>query len=110
MPYLLVPRSLSNIETKATNLDGDETAATATVTNKKGAIAGTADFYTWGLEDRNDVDENAMGGGGYDVRAVGVQSFAISATDQLLVFAINNYDRWSNAAVNEVGHQHQQRC
>jgi hypothetical protein len=101
VPYLLVPRSLSNIETKVPGFDGDNTAATATVTNKKGAITGTADFYTWGLEDRNDVNEDALGGGGYDVRAVGVQSFPISATDQLLVFAINNYDRWSNAAVNE---------
>ena len=96
-----MPRSLSNIETKVPDFDGDNTAATATVTNKKGAITGTADFYTWGLEDRNDVNEDALGGGGYDVRAVGVQSFPISATDQLLVFAINNYDRWSNAAVNE---------
>jgi hypothetical protein len=101
VPYLLVPRSLSTIETKVPGFDGDNTSATATVTNKKGAITGTADFYTWGLEDRNDVNEDALGGGGYDVRAVGVQSFPISATDQLLVFAINNYDRWSNAAVNE---------
>jgi hypothetical protein len=101
VPYLLVPRSLSDIATKAKGLDGDNTEATATVTNKKGAITGTADFYTWGLEDRNDVEENVMGGGGYDVRAVGVQSFELNATTQLLVFAINNYDRWSNASVNE---------
>ena len=101
VPYLLVPRSLSTIEATVKNLDGDLTAAEATVTNKKGVITGTADFYTWGLTDRNDVDEAALGGAGYDVRAVGVQSFPISATDQLLVFAINNFDRWSNAAVNE---------
>ena len=101
VPYLLVPRSLSTIGTTAQNLDGDETAATATLTNTEGVITGTADFYTWGLTDGNDVDENALDGAGYDVRAVGVQSFPISATDQLLVFAINNFDRWSNAAVNE---------
>ena len=101
VPYLLVPRSLSDIGVKVKDLKSNSTEATATVTNKKGAITGTADFYTWGLEDRNDVNENALGGGGYDVRAVGVQSFPISATDQLLVFAVNNYDRWSNAAVNE---------
>lgn len=100
VPYLLVPRSLSDIGAKAQGLDGDNTSANVTVTNKKGAITGSADFYTWGLEDRNDVNENAMGGGGYDVRAVGVQSFPFGAT-QLLVFAINNHDRWSNAAVNE---------
>jgi minor extracellular serine protease Vpr len=100
VPYLLVPRSLSDIETKAQGLDGDNTEATATVTNKKGAITGSADFYTWGLEDRNDVNENVLGGGGYDVRAVGVQAFPFGTT-QLLVFAINNYDRWSNASVNE---------
>jgi hypothetical protein len=102
VPYLLVPRSLSTIETKAQNLDGDLTAATATVTNNKGVITGTADFYTWGLQDGNDVDENSLGGAGYDVRAVGVQSFPFeTATNRLLVFAINNFDRWSNAATNE---------
>jgi subtilisin family serine protease len=101
VPYLLVPRSLSDIGTKAQGLDGDNTEATATVTNKNGAISGIADFYTWGLEDRDDVDEQVVGGAGYDVRAVGVQSFPLGATNQLLVFAINNYDRWSNAAVNE---------
>ncbi len=101
VPYLLVPRSLSDIGAKVKNLKANAAEATATVTNKKGVISGTADFYTWGLNDRNDVNENAMGGGGYDVRAVGVQSFPISSTDQLLIFAINNFDRWSNAAVNE---------
>jgi subtilisin family serine protease len=100
VPYLLVPRSLSDIGVKVKDLRGNSTEATATVTNKKGVITGSADFYTWGLEDRNDVNENAMGGGGYDVRAVGVQSFPFGPTE-LLVFAINNYDRWSNAAVNE---------
>ncbi len=101
VPYLLVPRSLSTIETKAKNLDGDLAAAEATVTNKKGVITGSADFYTWGLQDGNDVDENALGGAGYDVRAVGVQAFSDIPANPLLVFAINNFDRWSNAAVNE---------
>ena len=100
VPYLLVPRSLSDIEAGA-RFDGDDTATEARVTNRRGAVAGSADFYTWGLEDRNDMDEEALGGAGYDVRAVGVQSFPLNATVELLVFAINNHDRYSTAAINE---------
>lgn len=37
---------------------------------------------------------------GYDLRALGVQSFDTGA-DKLLVFAINNHDRFSNPATNE---------
>ena len=65
-----------------------------------GAIAGDADFYAWGLEDKKD-----KGKASNDLRAVGVQSFAAgTATDpnrQQLVFAVNTHDRWSNAAATE---------
>ena len=66
------------------------------LTNKGGALPALADFYTWGLQDPRDVGT----GSGYDLRAAGVQSFDIGG-DQLLVFAVNNWTRWSNAATQE---------
>ncbi len=106
VPYLLVPRSLSDIETKLDKkLNPAARNIQATVTNDDGVLTSSADFYTWGLSDPDDMDESALGGSGYDVRAAGVQSFAFGSTatpdDQLLVFAINNWDRWSTASVNE---------
>lgn len=100
VPYLLVPRALSHVTTSlATPSFG--TPVTATVTNPGGAIAGDADFYQWGLQDADDVDEAVLGGAGYDMRAVGVQSFDFTGGDKLLVFAISTHDRWSTGAVNE---------
>lgn len=106
VPYLLVPRSLSDIETKLNKqLNPATRGIEATVTNDDGVLAASADFYTWGLADPNDMDESVLGGSGYDVRAAGVQSFRFpSATipdNQLLVFAINSWDRWSSSSVNE---------
>ncbi|HJP70198.1 MAG TPA: S8 family serine peptidase [Candidatus Limnocylindria bacterium] len=112
VPYLLVARPLSEISTE---LDGPLTATgktakqTATVTNQGGVTFGSADVYAWGLQDGDDVDEPAIGGSGYDIRAVGVQSFAADVAlgdkafkgDRLLVFAVNNWSRWSNAATDE---------
>ena len=112
VPYLLVPRALSNVETA---LDGPLTTSgvnrkqTATVTNEGGTVTAAADVYAWGLEDQDDMDEAALGGGGYDIRAVGVQSFDAEEAlgdkafrnDRLVVFAVNNWSRWSTAAVNE---------
>jgi subtilisin family serine protease len=103
VPYYLVPRPFSNIETSLAN-KGKFTAAksstAATITNKGPVVSGTADFYAWGLSDPPD-----KGVEGNDVRAVGVQSFASpTPTDpnrRLLVFAVSSHDRWSNAAVGE---------
>lgn len=101
IPYLLVPRPLSQIDASLNgNLNSRTRAVTAVVTNRSGAITGTADFYTWGLRDPDDMRERALGGGGYDIRSVGTQSFDIGG-DQLVVFAVNAHSRWSNAAVNE---------
>lgn len=96
VPYYFVPRAHADVSTRLGRFSG--ATATATVTNKRGVIAGDADFYAWGLFDKksNDRDNQTA-----DVRAVGVQSFEWDATRQLLVFAINTYDRWSNASVNE---------
>jgi minor extracellular serine protease Vpr len=96
VPYYLVPRALSGVATTLGNISRRHPAATATVTNRRGAIAGDADFYAWGL-----FDPPNPGRVSNDVRAVGVQSFAWDASTQLMVFAVNTWDRWSNAGANE---------
>ncbi len=102
VPYLLVPRALSKISASLSgNLNPNGVPRTFTATNPGGQIAGIADVYQWGLEDGNDVNEAVFGGGGYDMRAVGVQSFPFTATEQAIVFAVSTHDRWSNAATNE---------
>ncbi|HEX5040198.1 MAG TPA: S8 family serine peptidase [Candidatus Limnocylindria bacterium] len=100
VPYLLVPRALSNITTSGT-LAKSAAGTTFTSTNPNGAIAGTVDVYQWGLQDADDVNEGVFGGAGYDMRAAGVQSFDAGGGDRLMVFALNTHDRWSTAAVNE---------
>ena len=100
VPYLLVPRALSNVQAAMPSASFGAPAAVG-LTNPGGVIAGNADFYQWGLTDGDDIDEGVFGGAGYDVRAVGVQSFDFTGGDKLLVFAVNTHDRWSTAAVNE---------
>jgi len=96
VPYYLVPRALSDVSTSVGHLSTHNPSTVATVTNHHGAIAGDADFYAWGLFDRKNPGRDSN-----DIRAVGTQSFPWDATQQLLVFAVNTYDRWSNAATNE---------
>ena len=97
VPYYLVPRALSNLKTTMPKLTGSATATTATITNRGGPIEGTYDFYAWGLEDGKQAGSKAAN----DLRAIGVQSFPLSATEQLLVFAVSVHNRWSNAAMSE---------
>ncbi len=100
VPYYLVPRGLSNVTAQ---MPRPPTAAnpnaTVRLANVNGPIAGNADFYALGIEDRNDAK------GSFDIRAVGVQSFASptasNPTRQLLVLAVNTWQRWSTAAQNE---------
>ncbi|MET0346114.1 MAG: S8 family serine peptidase [Casimicrobiaceae bacterium] len=102
VPYYLVPRASANVSTSIDNgkFRGTDPSAVATVTNKNGAIAGDADFYAWGLSAKKEKGKVSN-----DVRAVGVQAFpfpsAAIPTRQLVVFAVNTYDRWSNASTNE---------
>jgi len=109
VPYYLVPRSLSKVDVAlgSTAIQGNDAstiATTATVTNPGGARSGDADFYAWGLADANEPGTSTN-----DVRAIGVQSFAASDVigtgalpgERFLAFAVNGYDRWSNAAENE---------
>jgi len=113
VPYYLVPRALSEVSTSIGRLRGTNPSTIATVTNKRGGIAGDADFYAWGIVDRRISGEDSNGDGDHqdqenpsnDVRAIGVQSFpnpsAADPTRQLLVFAVNTFNRWSNASTNE---------
>jgi minor extracellular serine protease Vpr len=64
------------------------------VTNASRTLAGTADFYAWGLAGTN------AKAGQVGIRAVGVQANAVG-TDQFLFFAINTFKPWSNNAENE---------
>ena len=96
MPYYLVPHARSDVSTSIGRLAGSNPSTVATVTNRQGAVAGDADFYAWGLLDQRDPGRSSN-----DVRAVGTQSFDWDGTQQLLVFAVNTFDRWSNASTNE---------
>ncbi len=91
-------KNVSKPTPKPTPKPEPATSATIKLTNR-GALEAGVDFYTWGLKDAKDVRKRTPGSG-FDLRAAGVQSFAYG-DDALLVFAINNHDRWSNAAVNE---------
>jgi subtilisin family serine protease len=105
VPFLLVPRGLSNIQVGPPSpytLTGGVASRTVSLRNK-GIHDGTADVYAWGLYDKRDTAGIA------DMRGVGVQSQpgsfcdpSIPDTDRCLVFAINGWNRWSNAAAVEV--------
>lgn len=112
VPYLLVPRAQArvsalpggradaNLLAPAAAKPGAEVVnANVRLGNFGGALPAYADVYTLGLTDKADV-KNGSGGSGYDLRAAGVQSVD-TADGRLLVFAINNWDRWSNAATDE---------
>jgi minor extracellular serine protease Vpr len=97
VPYYLVPRAQANVKTTVDKLKGGATSTTARITNSKGGIEATYDFYAWGLEDGKEPASKASN----DIRAVGVQSFPLTATEQIVVFAVSVHNRWSNAATNE---------
>ena len=96
MPYYLVLQAVSNVSTR---LDSStllrKGTALATITNRRGAVSGNADWYSWGLADKRD-----HGLASDDLRAAGVQSLYPQGVP-LLVFAISTTKRWSNAAQNE---------
>jgi len=96
VPYYLVPRARSVVRATA---HGELTAhhpnGVVHLSNNGGAIAGNGDFYAWGLSGTR------QGINFYDVRAVGVQTNPVSATDSLLVFAVNTFDRFSSPSAGE---------
>ncbi|MEP7308385.1 MAG: S8 family serine peptidase [Acidobacteriota bacterium] len=95
VPYYLVARARSQVQTDmVTNLAWPyHTAAVARVKNVSAAVAGTADFYAWGLMGR----ENRLP---VNLRAVGVQSLD-TADGKVLLFAVNTFRPWSSASTLE---------
>lgn len=101
VPYLLVPRTDSDVAAQSSAnwkpaVDGTKAIS---LSNKGGALDGTTDVYTWGISGKKGLPKGAVDTG-FDVRAVGVQAIA-DGDDQLLLFAVNTWSRWSNAAANE---------
>ena len=100
MPYYLVPRALSGVNaTMPKSVTTASPSTNVTLSNPSGPISGNADFYAWGLNNSKKPGANPA-----NVRGIGVQSFANpSGADpnrRLMVFAVNTWNRWSNAATN----------
>ena len=98
IPYYLVERARSQLSADIGEEFGPRHPS-STVRLKNAATAAKAagaDFYAWGLSGTR------QGAAPFEVRAVGVQTFPISATDNMLVFAVNTFDRFNTAAPLEV--------
>ncbi len=98
LPYYLVQRARSDMSAELSDDFGPRRPA-GTVKLRNAAAAGKpayADFYTWGLAGTR------QGAAPFDIRAVGVQSFPIGPTTNILVFAVNTFDRFNTSANGEV--------
>jgi hypothetical protein len=104
VPFLFVPRGTSDVTVGSLSPYqlGHGVATTSVALRNGGIHDGTADVYAWGLSSRDTVAGIAS------IRAVGVQSqpgsfcdSSISGDDPCLVFAINGWHQWSNAAAAE---------
>jgi hypothetical protein len=93
LPYYVVTRARSSVD--ADLRDGKK--PNIRLSNRNGAIAGNGDFYAWGLKNPKTGTIEAA----FEPRAVGVQTNPISATDSVMVFAVNTYGRFSNPASGE---------
>lgn len=93
VPYLMVPRSLSNV---AATQKISGTTNTVNLTNSDAALDTKAAVLTWGLQDNPD-DVDATLDLGQDLASVGVASTEANG-EQLLQFALNSNTRYSNAA------------
>ena len=105
VPYLLVPRGLSDIEASLDHrlqLSGGALTGTLRLEND-GVHSGFADTYALGI-----LDPRGDGAHGTDVRAVGVQTVPASVfgvddpADRGIQFAVNMWDRFSTESPNEV--------
>ena len=102
VPFLVVPRGVSAV-TVGTPAPYKLTAGVATSSAKLrnvGIHDGTADVYSWGILDKDHTKGIAS------IRAVGVQSqlgsfCGADDSTQCLIFAVNGWHQWSNAASAE---------
>ena len=92
VPYYMVPQGASHVSTRIDVRQLIRTGTTTATTTNRSPVAGTADWYAWGIKDKR-----TRGLGSNDVRAVG----AGSPGGGVIQFAISTYHRWSNAAQNE---------
>jgi subtilisin family serine protease len=106
IPWMVVPRGIANVRwndgTRTPwTADGDLRRASIRVGNH-GIHSGFVDVYAWGLSDSRDGYHDV------DLRAAGVQSLptevctgAPDVSDRCVLFAINTWGTWSNAAADE---------
>ena len=107
VPYMWVPRGLSNVEVTGTTSGVPKTIQV----RNTGVHAGVADPFIWALEDPQDTTHPERS---TDIRAVGVQVLPREALcgqdpvgvcgtdlDRALVFAINVHGFYSNPSVGE---------
>jgi len=93
VPYYMVPQATSHVSTRIDVRRLIRTGTTTATTTNRSPVAGTADWYAWGIKDTRD-----HGLGSNDIRAVGANSFPDYGYMQ---FAISTYHRWSNSTQNE---------
>ena len=106
VPYFVVPRARSQVDAELRSAFGPANPSTTVrLENDSRAVAGTADFYAWGLSGKS----AKLGSNG--LRAVGVQSFPLTlqltnppgtVETRFLVFAVNTFAAFSTAATKEV--------
>jgi subtilisin family serine protease len=93
VPYYLTTRARSNLDADLVgHLSPKHPSANLALSNLRSALTGSADFYSWGLS------SPPTGLAYFDTRAIGVQSNPYGS-DIFLVFAINTWERFSNAAL-----------
>ncbi len=92
VPYYVVPRVSSNVTaTLESHRVAPGASGSVLLENRGSAVAGTADFYAWGLESKK---ARAIGGR-LDLHAAGVQSLE---NGEVVMFAITTKKPWSSAS------------
>jgi subtilisin family serine protease len=92
VPYYLVPRARSNVLAQLVgSINSHHPSANLLLANLLGGIPGEPDYYAWGLSSRKPQGVTL-----YDTRAVGTQTIPISATNAIVVFAVNTFERFSS--------------